>query len=91
MENFNHQLTQPRNQTLIAAISPEKVFDPLCLEGSLESDKIMQCLQQCRPHLQENQVLFLDNAQPHHRRKVREYLADYPVVILFFAAVSTAD
>ena len=33
VENFNHQRTQPRKQTLIAAMSAEKVFAPWCFEG----------------------------------------------------------
>jgi hypothetical protein len=83
VENFNHQRTQPRKQTLIAAMSAEKVFAPWCFEGSLESDKMLQWLQQLRPQLHENHVLILDNARPHHARKVREYLADHPIRILF--------
>ena len=65
VENFNHQRTQPRKQTLIAAMSAEKVFAPWCFEGSLESDKMLQWLQQLRPQLHENHVLILDNARPH--------------------------
>ena len=60
VENFNHQRTQPRKQTLIAAMSAEKVFAPWCFEGSLESDKMLQWLQQLRPQLHENHVLILD-------------------------------
>ena len=33
VENFNHQRTQPRKQTLIAAMSAEKVFAPWCLKA----------------------------------------------------------
>ena len=69
VENFNHQRTQPRKQTLIAAMSAEKVFAPCCFEGSLESDKMLQWLQQLRPQLHENHVLILDNARLHHARK----------------------
>ena len=68
VENFNHQRTQPRKQTLIAAMSAEKVFAPWCFEGSLESEKMLQWLQQLRPQLHENHVLILDNARPHHAR-----------------------
>ena len=88
VENFNHQRTQPRKQTLIAAMSAEKVFAPWCFEGSLESDKMLQWLQQLRPQLHENHVLILDNARPHHARKVREYLADHPIRILFLPPYS---
>ena len=88
VENFNHQRTQPRKQTLIAAMSAEKVFAPWCFEGSLESDKMLQWLQQLRPQLHENHVLILDNARPHHARKVREYLADHPIQILFLPPYS---
>ena len=88
VENFNHQRTQPRKQTLIAAMSAEKVFVPWCFEGSLESDKMLQWLQQLRPQLHENHVLILDNARPHHARKVLEYLADHPIRILFLPPYS---
>jgi len=88
VENFNHQRTQPRKQTLIAAMSAEKVFAPWCFEGSLESDKMLQWLQQLRPQLRENHVLILDNARPHHARKVREYLAEHPIRILFLPPYS---
>ncbi len=88
VENFNHQRTQPRKQTLIAAMSAEKVFAPWCFEGSLESDKMLQWLQQLRPQLHENHVLILDNARPHHARKVLEYLADHPIRILFLPPYS---
>ena len=71
VENFNHPRTQPRKQTLIAAMSAKKVFAPWCFEGSLESEKMLQWLQQLRPQLHENHVLILDNARPHHARKVR--------------------
>ena len=64
-------------------MSAEKVFAPCCFEGLLESDKMLQWLQQLRPQLHENHVLILDNARPHHARKVREYLADHPIRILF--------
>ena len=88
VENFNHQRTQPRKQTLIAAMSAKKVFAPWCFEGSLESEKMLQWLQQLRPQLHENHVLILDNARPHHARKVREYLADHPIRILFLPPYS---
>ena len=87
VENFSHPRTQPRKQTLIAAMSAKKVFAPWCFEGSLESEKMLQWLQQLRPQLHENHVLILDNARPHHARKVREYLADHPIRILFFATI----
>ena len=32
--------------------------------------------------------LILDNARPHHARKVREYLADHPIRILFLPPYS---
>ena len=70
VENFNHQRTQPRKQTLIAAMSAEKVFAPWCFEGSLESDKMLQWLEQVRTQLHENHVLILDNTRPHHAREV---------------------
>jgi transposase len=38
--------------------------------------------------LHENHVLILDNARPHHTRKVREYLADHPIRILFLPPYS---
>ena len=82
-KNFNHQRTQSRKQTLIAAMSAQKVFALWCFEGSFESEKMLQWLQQLRPQLHENHVLILDNARPHHARKVREYLADHPIRILF--------
>ena len=69
-------------------MSAEKVFAPWCFEGSLESDKMLQWLQQLRPQLHENHVLILDNARPHHARKVREYLADHPIRILFLPPYS---
>ena len=69
-------------------MSAEKVFAPWCFEGSLESDKMLQWLQQLRPQLHENHVLILDNARPHHARKVREYLADHPIQILFLPPYS---
>ena len=49
---------------------------------------MLQWLQQLRPQLHENQVLILDNARPHHARKVREYLADHPIRILFLPPYS---
>ena len=88
VENFNHPRTQPRKQTLIAAMSAKKVFAPWCFEGSLESEKMLQWLQHLRPQLHENHVLILDNARPHHARKVREYLADHPIRILFLPPYS---
>ena len=88
VENFNHPRTQPRKQTLIAAMSAKRVFAPWCFEGSLESEKMLQWLQQLRPQLHENHVLILDNARPHHARKVREYLADHPMRILFLPPYS---
>ncbi len=44
---------------------------------------MLQWLQQLRPQLHENHVLILDNARPHHARKVREYLADHPIGFCF--------
>ena len=88
VENFNHRRTQPRKQTLIAAMSAQKVFAPRCFEGSLDRDKMLQWLQELRPQLPENHVLILDNARPHHARKVREYLADHPIRILFLPPYS---
>ena len=49
---------------------------------------MLQWLQQLRPQLHENPVLILDNARPHHARKVREYLADHPIRILFLPPYS---
>ena len=88
VENFNNQRSQPRKQTLIAAMSAEKVFAPWCFEGSLESDKMLQWLQQLRPQSHENHVLILDNARPHHALKVQESLADHPIRILFLPPYS---
>ena len=42
VENFNHQRTQPKKQTLIAAMSAEEVFAPWCFEGLLDCDKMPQ-------------------------------------------------
>ena len=88
VENFNHQRTQPKKQTLIAAMSAEEVFKPWCFEGSLERDKMLQWIQQLRPKFHKNRVLILDNARPHHARKVREYLADHPIRILLLLPYS---
>ena len=88
MEIFNHQRTQPKKQTLIATMSAENVFAPWCFEGSLDRDKMLQWIQQLRPQLHENRVLILENARPHHALKVREYLVDHLVWILFLPSYS---
>ena len=49
---------------------------------------MLQWIQQLRPQLHENHVLIPDNARPHHARKVREYLADHPIRILFLLPYS---
>ena len=49
---------------------------------------MLQWIQQLRPQLHENHVLILENARPHHARKVREYLADHPIRILFLLLYS---
>ena len=69
-------------------MSAEKVFAPWCFEGSLESDKMLQGLQQLRTQLHENHLLILDNTRPHRAREVREYLAENPIRILFLPPVS---
>ena len=50
--------------------------------------KKLQWLQQLPALLHENHVLILDNARPHHARKVLEYLADHPIRILFLPPYS---
>jgi transposase len=69
-------------------MSARRTFAPWCFEGSLDGDKMVQWLQQLRPQLHENHVLILDNATPHHSRKVREYLAEHPIQILFLPPYS---
>ena len=49
---------------------------------------MLQWIQQLRPQLHENHVLILENARPHHACKVREYLADHPIRILFLLPYS---
>ena len=88
VENFNHQRTQPKKQTLIAAMSAEEAFVPWCFEGLLDRDKMLQWVQQLRPKFHENHALILENARPHHARKVGEYLADHPIRILFLLPYS---
>ena len=69
-------------------MNAEKVFAPWYFEGSLESNKMPQWLQQLRPQLHKNHVLILDNARTHHARIAGKHLADHPIQILFLPPYS---
>ena len=78
-----------KNTTLVAALTPEGLYEPWMIEGALNTETFeWYVCEQLAPRLRPGQVVVLDNLSVHRAASIREALAQRHCELLFLPPYS---
>lgn len=76
-------------ESFVAGYKNGKVIAPLCYPGSCDAHFFNQWLEKCLiPHLEEGDVIIMDNARFHHSSKTQELIEAAKCHLLFLPSYS---